>query len=87
MRVLEWIVGRVHGRAEAVRTPIGEMPRYADLRWEGLDFAQATFDRLMAVEPEAWRQEIADHQTLFDRIGDRLPAAFPALKDRLLKEL
>ncbi len=36
MRVLEWIVGRVRGRAAAIESPIGWMPRYDDLRWEGL---------------------------------------------------
>ena len=87
MRVLEWMVGRVHGTAGAVTTPIGDMPRHADLRWDGLDFPEATFDGLMAVDPAAWRAELADHQALFDLIGDRLPEAFPRLKDRLLQGL
>jgi phosphoenolpyruvate carboxykinase (GTP) len=87
MRVLEWIVGRVRGTAEAVDTPIGQMPRYGDLRWDGLDFPEATFDLLTAVNGDEWRTEIASHQALFTKLGDRLPKAFPALKDSLLRRL
>ena len=36
MRVLEWIIDRCEGRANAVETPIGFVPTYEDLNWEGL---------------------------------------------------
>src|SRR5690606_26108341 len=37
MRVLEWIVRRVHGRGYGVESPVGYQPRLRDIRWEGLD--------------------------------------------------
>ena len=34
MRVLQWIVQRSQGRAFALESPIGWMPRYQDLTWD-----------------------------------------------------
>ena len=34
MRVLQWIVGRAHGEAYGLESPIGWMPRFSDLEWE-----------------------------------------------------
>jgi phosphoenolpyruvate carboxykinase (GTP) len=87
MRVLEWIVGRVRGRAPAADTPIGLMPRHQDLRWDGLDFPEATFEALMAVDREAWRQEIASHEELFEKLRDRLPEEFERMRAELLERV
>ena len=73
MRVLRWIVDRVHGRVLARETPIGWMPRYTDLDWAGLDFPRATFDELQFVDPAAWRNEVMGHEELFIALHDHLP--------------
>jgi phosphoenolpyruvate carboxykinase (GTP) len=73
MRVLEWIVDRVHGRAQARETPIGWTPYYEDLEWRGLDFPRERFEALQAVDREAWRREVLDHEALFIDLHDRLP--------------
>ncbi len=73
MRVLEWIVDRVHGRAQARETPIGWTPYYEDLEWRGLDFPHERFEALQAVDREAWRREVLDHEALFIDLHDRLP--------------
>ena len=44
MRVLSWIVDRVNGRAQgSAESPLGHMPTYGDLPWDGLDFDDADF--------------------------------------------
>jgi phosphoenolpyruvate carboxykinase (GTP) len=73
MRVLKWIVDRVRGRVLATETPIGWMPRYADLDWTGLSFPQATFDELQLVDTAAWRNEVIGHEELFIALHDHLP--------------
>ncbi|MBY0430245.1 MAG: phosphoenolpyruvate carboxykinase (GTP) [Rhodospirillales bacterium] len=87
MRVLKWIVDRVHGRGYGVESPIGVMPRYEDLRWDGLDFSTSKFYELMAVDREAGTQEAHAHEELFNRFFDRLPKEFiyerELLKSRL----
>jgi phosphoenolpyruvate carboxykinase (GTP) len=73
MRVLKWIVDRVHGRALARETPIGWTPYYEDMNWNGLDFPHATFDKLQEVDRGAWRKEVIGHEELFLALHDHLP--------------
>src|SRR5438270_12250981 len=73
MRVLKWIVDRVHGRALAKETPIGWMPHYEDIEWRGLDFPKERFEELQAFDRDAWRQEVLGHEELFLDLHDRLP--------------
>ena len=73
MRVLRWIVERVHGHAQGRETPIGWVPRYEDIDWTGLDFPREAFDELMAVDRAAWRKEVIAHEELFINLHDHLP--------------
>ena len=73
MRVLKWIVDRVHGRALAKETPIGWVPHYEDIEWQGLNFTKEKFDELQAFDAAAWRDEVLGHEELFLDLHDRLP--------------
>ncbi len=73
MRVLKWVVDRVHGRALAKETPIGWMPLYEDMEWKGLDFPKDKFEELQAFDRDAWRNEVLGHEELFLDLHDRLP--------------
>ena len=74
MRVLKWIVDRANGRAIGRETPIGWMPRYDDIEWNGLDFPRESFEQLQAFDRQAWREELLGHEELFIELHDRLPA-------------
>ena len=73
MRVLKWVVDRVHGRALGRETPIGWTPFYEDINWKGLDFPRDKFDKLQEVDRVAWRKEVMGHEELFIALHDHLP--------------
>jgi phosphoenolpyruvate carboxykinase (GTP) len=73
MRVLKWIVDRAHGRALGRETPIGWMPRYDDIDWDGLDFSREQFEELQAFDRTAWQKEVIQHEELFLLLHDHLP--------------
>ena len=76
MRVLKWIVDRVHGRGYGVESPIGWMPRHEDIEWKGLDLPHDVFYELMAVGRAAGSAEAKAHEDQFDKFFDRLPKEF-----------
>jgi phosphoenolpyruvate carboxykinase (GTP) len=74
IRVLKWIVERANNHGKATESPIGWMPRYKDLCWDGLEgFTEERFAELMAVDRQAWMSEILSHDELFMKLYDRLP--------------
>ncbi|QCO67195.2 phosphoenolpyruvate carboxykinase (GTP) [Luteimonas yindakuii] len=73
MRVLEWIIGRVDGKADAVETPIGLLPDASMLDLDGLDLSADALRTLLAVDEAGWAAEHADVQAQYAAYGDRLP--------------
>jgi phosphoenolpyruvate carboxykinase (GTP) len=88
MRVLQWIVDRVRGRAkDPVDSPFGLMPRYQDLNWQGLNFPKEKFQSLMSIDTGEARAEAVDQEELFDRFGTRLPPELEEQRQGLLRRL
>ena len=88
MRVLKWIVDRCHGRASAAESPLGWMPNYADIDWDGLDEIDADrFATLMSVDRDLWIQELLSHEELFVNLYDKLPKEFVLKRELLLATL
>lgn len=73
MRVLEWIINRCDGRARGHETSIGWMPHYHELDFEGLDFSEAQFEKLMQIDHDEFRQELLSEAELYLRLYDHLP--------------
>ncbi|MFV0607491.1 MAG: phosphoenolpyruvate carboxykinase (GTP) [Niabella sp.] len=87
IRVLQWIVNRVHGGAGAVESPLGWMPRYEDINWDGLAFSEGEFEQIMTVEREPMKQELFGHEELFEKMYDKLPKEFFYMRELLLSAL
>jgi phosphoenolpyruvate carboxykinase (GTP) len=84
-RVLEWMVRRCQGKAEAVATPIGLLPPVGPggIDTEGLDLSDETMAKLLEVDVEGWRQQLPQMHEHYAEFGDKLPAGLHALLDRL----
>jgi len=87
MRVLQWIVERCHDRAHASESPVGLVPDYGDLNWSGAAFDRARFDGVMRLDRAQWERELASHDELFAKLGDKRPAALDTERSQLARRL
>jgi phosphoenolpyruvate carboxykinase (GTP) len=72
-RVLEWIVGRLDGTAQAQDTAIGRLPTKAAFDIDGLDIDERAFDVLLSVDVDVWRDEAARMPEFLRTLGERMP--------------
>ncbi|HEV7936106.1 MAG TPA: phosphoenolpyruvate carboxykinase (GTP) [Actinomadura sp.] len=86
-RVLKWIVERLNGQADAVKTPIGSVPARKALDTDGLDISEDDLETLLSVDLQVWRQEAELVPEFFKTFGDHLPQGlwdeYTALTNRL----
>ena len=83
MRVLKWIVERCAGTARGRATPLGIGPDYEDLDWRGLEYAPERFAQATGIDRAAWQRELAAHDELFAKVGDRRPEILAAERAKL----
>ena len=86
MRVLMWILDRCEGKADAVETPIGYVPKAEDINIEGLDIDRETVEGLLEVDKKIWSEEaegITEFYSKFDRLPKELAHQLEMLKERL----
>lgn len=74
MRVLEWIVNRCHGKGKGHETSLGWMPRFDEIRMEGLtSMTEERFAKLMHVDAKEFRQELLNSEALYLDLYEYLP--------------
>jgi phosphoenolpyruvate carboxykinase (GTP) len=74
MRVLKWMVERIHGGARDVReTPIGYLPAPTALDTAGLDMRPAQLEEVLRVDAGEWLQALGDLDDFYGQFGARLP--------------
>jgi len=79
-RVLKWMCERIDGKRDAVKTPIGLMPKDGDMDLAGLDIPSEDMKAVMSVDLKDWKAEIPDIEQHFAGFGNRMP-------ERLKKQL
>ena len=79
-RVLDWIVRRAAGEADAVDGVTGRYPKFEEFNLEGLDLGEDEWAKMYDIDPEAWAAEMDGTEEYFAQFGDKLPQA---IKDQL----
>jgi phosphoenolpyruvate carboxykinase (GTP) len=72
-RVLKWIVQRLSGQAEAVATPIGQLPAAGALDIDGLAVSERDLELLLSVDAGIWQEEATLTREYFGTFGSHLP--------------
>ena len=86
-RVLKWVFERSEGTADAIETPIGNLPTIDAMDFGGLDLSDADIAQLLRVEIDGWLAEIPLIEEYYASYDGRVPAELhqelAALKERL----
>jgi len=88
MRVLKWIIDRAEGRGGAQKSPIGFLPRREGLDLDELEnVSNVAIEELLAVQPNEWKKELANQESLFEKLGGDMPEELIAQRAKLAQRL
>jgi phosphoenolpyruvate carboxykinase (GTP) len=73
LRVLEWIMDRCVGEADADDAPIGYLPHPQDINLDGAGVDVETVRDLLSINPDLWREECEGIREFYSKFGDKLP--------------
>ena len=73
MRVLNWIIDRCEGKADATETAIGYIPKPEDIDLTDLNMDIETLKDILTVDKAVWEQEAAEITEHYKKFGDKLP--------------
>ena len=73
MRVLNWIIDRCEGKADASETAIGYVPKPEDIDLTDLDMDIDTLKSILEVDKDVWTKEAEEIEEHYKKFGDRLP--------------
>jgi phosphoenolpyruvate carboxykinase (GTP) len=87
LRVLDWMIQRVEGRAEGRETPIGTLPAKGEINSEDLSLAPGALEELLRVDVNGWQEELRAIGLYLDGFGARMPERLKAERERVSKAL
>ncbi len=80
IRVLKWILERTENEDNAVKTPIGFVPRKDSLDVSGMEINKENLDALFYIDKKAWLAEVNEIREYYKIFGSHIP-------DELIYEL
>jgi phosphoenolpyruvate carboxykinase (GTP) len=86
-RVLDWIVRRCDGEAEATGTPIGLVPAAGAIDIDGTDVSEEQMRELLSVDGDAVKAQLPQVEEHLARFGDDLPDELRTQLEALRKRL
>ena len=86
-RVLKWIIQRVAGEINAVKTPIGYMPAKSDLDVSNLNVSDEDLSELLKVDKAEWLKDIPGIREYYAKFAGRMPQGLVEQLDALEQRL
>ena len=77
----------VAARRTRASDALGLVPEFGDLDWSASRFDARAFSTVMAHDRAQWERELAAHDELFAKLGDKRPAELVAERERLAARL
>jgi phosphoenolpyruvate carboxykinase (GTP) len=87
LRVLRWVLARVHGEIGAQETPIGYTPHPTGIDVTGIDITPEALKELFAIDRVGWLEAVAGQQEFFKKFGNRMPKELWQESEALAKRL
>ncbi|MFH0790784.1 MAG: phosphoenolpyruvate carboxykinase (GTP) [Candidatus Omnitrophota bacterium] len=73
LRILEWILDRCNNKVEAVKSPIGYLPKIEDIDMTGLPLPADALEKLFQIDKNAWIEELNGIDSFFKQFKKDLP--------------
>ncbi|WP_194949465.1 phosphoenolpyruvate carboxykinase (GTP) [Actinomyces trachealis] len=70
LRALLWLMDLKEGRAQGIQTPVGIVPKAEELNLEGFEGNRADLERLLSIDTNRWRQEMALRKEHLEQFKD-----------------
>jgi phosphoenolpyruvate carboxykinase (GTP) len=87
LRVLKWMVERIHGRTGGRETPVGIVPDETDLDLKGLNLPKSAAREALAVNSAEWKAELESAREFFEKIGPTMPKELKERREAIVKSL
>ncbi len=87
MRVLKWILDRCRGRAYAVETPLGWMPRPEDIDLDGIPITIEQLEAIQTIRHDEVKKELLSQEELFLKLAGDLPKEMIFQRELLISRL